>query len=86
LFRDVYGGSGRCIENGGLHVFRDGYENVDIVGDAFLFVVAFNFDDETYPVVVGGLHDHVDQEERFHSNVETVAHEFEFSVGRDEGD
>lgn len=74
------------VEAGRLHVLGDGHEDVDVVGDALLLVVALDLDDEADLGVGGVLDDHVHREERLHADVQPVAHELELAVGRDEGD
>ncbi len=77
--------AGRRVEARTLHVFGDGHVDVHVVGDALFLVVALHLDHEADAGVRRRLHDHVDREQRLHSDVESVAHQFELSVGGDEG-
>lgn len=81
----VDGTACRGVETGTLHVFRDRHVDIDVIGDALLLVVALDLDDEADAGVGGRLYDDIDCEERLHSDIETVAHEFELAIGRDEG-
>lgn len=67
-------------------VFRDRYENVDIVGNASFFVVAFYFDEETYFSAGGLFDDDVNREEGLDSDIESIAHQFKLTIGGNESD
>lgn len=82
---DVDRVAGGGVEAGALDVFGDGHVDVDVVGDAPLLVVALHLDDEPDLRVGGGFDDHVHREQWLHPDVQPVAHQFEFAIGRDEG-
>lgn len=74
------------VEGWTLHVFRDGHKDVHVVSNALLLVVALHLYDESNFGIGGVLDDDVDCEERLDANVQTIAHEFELAIGRNEGD
>lgn len=86
MFRDVDSTAGGRVKGGTFNVFWYWDIDINIIGNAFLLVVAFDLDDEANAGIGGRFHDDIHCEERFHSNIQPVAHEFELAVGGDESD
>jgi hypothetical protein len=81
---DVDSVAGGRVEGWTLHIFRDGHEDIDVVGDAPLLVVALHLDDESNPVGRGGLHDDVYREKGLDPDVQSVTHQLKLSIRGDE--
>lgn len=77
--------AGRGVEGGTLDILRHRHVDINVISNALLLVVALNLNDEADAGVGGRLHDHVHRKQRLHADVQTVAHELELTVRRDEG-
>ena len=86
MLRDVDRTAGGSVEAGTLHILWNWHKDIDVVGDALFLIVAFHLDHEADAGVGGGFHNHINREQRLDSNVETVAHQFELSIGGNESD
>ncbi len=84
VFRDVHSAAGRSVEARALDVFWDWDVDINVVGNALLLVVALDLDDKADAGVGRRFHNHIHCEQRLHSDIQTVAHQLEFSIGRDE--
>lgn len=82
MLRDINCTTSGSIKAWTLNIFRNWYENINVVSDAPLFVVTFNFDYESDSCVWWSLDNHIDWEQRLNSNVKTITHEFKFSIWR----
>jgi len=74
FLRDIDSGACGCIENRSLYIFRNRHENIYVVSYTFLFVIAFNLNNEANSIVSWCLYDNVDQKEWFNANIKTVTH------------
>ncbi len=86
VLRDVDCTASGSVETGTLHIFWHWDKDIHVVGNALFLIVALHLDHEADAGVRGGLHNHINREQRLDSNVETVAHELELSVGGNESD
>lgn len=48
---DIYSVTSWGVKGRAFHIFWDGYKDIDVVGDASFFIIAFDFHDESDPGV-----------------------------------
>lgn len=84
VLRDVWSCSGWRIEDWALDILRNWNKNVNIVCNAFLFVVAFNFHQKSDFRGAWSFGNDIDRKQRFNSNVEPITHQLKLSVGWNE--
>lgn len=72
------------IETWTLDIFRHWHVDVHVVSNTLLLVVALHLYDESDLRIGWILHDDIHSEERLHSDIQTITHQFEFAIRRNE--
>lgn len=86
VFGDIVGMTCGRVKARTFNIFWNWHKDIDVVGNTSFLVVTLDLDNESDSSLRRGLHNHINRKERLDSDVKSVAHEFEFSIRRDEGD
>jgi len=80
ILRNIGHVSSCSSEVGIFHIIGDRHEHIHIVSYTFLFVVGFDFYQESYFSLRRLFNNDINREQRFYSNIKTITHELEFSI------
>ena len=86
VLRDIGCISSWSVKTRTLDIFRYRHKDIHVVSYASLFVVAFYLHYEPYLGIRWCFNNDINRKQRLHSNIQTIAHQFEFSIRRDKSD